>query len=83
VVEDEMPNGISRETYEKMGADDKLNVLYDLHKDTYKCTCEAQEKLAILEKKVDQRRKIDSTVAAGMGLVGGATVWIVKWIAGK
>ena len=78
-----MLNGISRETYEQMAVNDKLNVLYDLHKDTYKCACEAKEKIIILEQKVDRRRKIDSTVAAGMGLVGGAAVWIVKWVGGK
>jgi len=82
-VEDEMPNGISRETYEQMAVNDKLNVLYDLHQDTYKLAYEAKEKIIILEQKVDRRRKIDSTVAAGMGLVGGAAVWIVKWVGGK
>ena len=78
-----MPNGISRETYKQMPSDDKLNVLFDLHKDTYNCACEANDKITILEKKVDQRRKIDTTVAAGMGFIGGATVWIIKWIGGK
>ena len=78
-----MANGISRETYEKMPADDKLNVLFDLHKDTQRCACDVETRLIGLEKKVDRKRKIDTTVAAGMGLVGGATVWIIKWISGK
>ena len=76
-------NGITRETYEKMPADDKLNVLFDLHKDTHKCACDTEARLIGLEKKVDRKKKLDTTVAAGMGLIGGAAVWVVKWIGGK
>ena len=78
-----MPNGISKETYRDMPDSDKLNVLFDLHKDIQKCACETQDKLDSLEKKVDRKRKMDTTVAAGMGLIGGAAVWIVKWVGGK
>ncbi len=76
-------NGISKETYRDMQDSDKLNVLFDLHKDIQKSTYETQENLIRLEKKVDKKRKLDTTVAAGMGFVGGAAVWVVKWIGGK
>jgi hypothetical protein len=75
-------NGITKETYEKMPVDDKLNVLFDLHKDTQKCACETQENLVRLENKVDRKKRLDTTVAAGMGLIGGAAVWVVKWVGG-
>jgi len=48
-------NGITRETYEKMPADDKLNVLFDLHKDTQRSAHDNEERLISLEKKVDRR----------------------------
>lgn len=69
-------NGISKETYRDMQDSDKLNVLFDLHKDTQKCVCDTQEDLIRLEKKVDKKRKIDTTVAAIAGFIGGAIAHI-------
>ena len=71
-----MPNGISRETYRQMSADDKLNVLFDFHKDTHQCACDTQKKLIELEKKVDRKRKLDTGVAAVAGAVSGALAYL-------
>lgn len=57
-------NIISRETFGDMNTDSKLNVMFDLHMDT-------NQRLQILEKKVDRRRKYDTALAGITGLIGG------------
>ena len=68
-----MPNGISKETFEGMDSDSKLNVLYDLAVDQHECTCR-------LESKFDKRQKYDLTIAGMMGFVGGFIAHLVGWI---
>ena len=62
---------IARETFQRMPDSNKLDVLFDAMMDINKCSCETRDHIATLEKKVDHRKKIDTSVAAGTGLVGG------------
>lgn len=57
-------NIISHDTFECMDENSKLNVMFDLHVDT-------NNRLQILEKKVDRRRKFDTAFAGITGFVGG------------
>ena len=72
-------NGITRETFEHMNADDKLNVLFDFLNEAYRCTCEAKENLELLHAKIEKKKKIDSMIAGGGGMVGG----FIAFISGK
>ncbi len=77
-----MPSGISRETFEGMEQDSKLIVLYDYVADVYKCAYEIQKQVETLEKKVDRRKKFDTSMATGAGLVGGFVAHFIGWIGG-
>ena len=64
-------NGISRETYEQMDQDSKLNVLFDYALESHKCACDVQGRIEKLEKKVDRRKRFDTSVSAVTGVIGG------------
>ena len=62
-----MSNSISRETFQGMETDSKLDVLFD-----YSLTmC---EDIKVLKK----RRKLDTMFSGGMGFVGGFTAVLAK-----
>jgi hypothetical protein len=77
-----MTPGISRETFEGMDPGSKLNVLYDYASDAHKYVCETQKQIEALEKKVDRRKKFDTSMATGAGLVGGFVAHFIGWIGG-
>jgi len=62
---------LPRETYQRMPTDSKLDVLFDMATETYKCNCAVSDKFLALEKKVDKRKPFDTSVAGGSGLIGG------------
>jgi hypothetical protein len=56
---------VERETYKDLPDSNKLDVLYDLH-------VESQLEIKKLSEKVDKKKRIDTTVSAFFGFVGGA-----------
>ena len=73
-------NGISRETFEHMNDSDKLNVLFDFLNEAYRCTCEAKEDLRKLNIKIARKKKFDTMVAGGGGILGGYLAFLSgKW----
>ncbi|MEN6463644.1 MAG: hypothetical protein ABFD62_00540 [Syntrophaceae bacterium] len=64
-------NGISRETFEAMNDSSKLNVLYD-------CAISSNQKMTALEKKVDRRKVIDTSVAGVSGVIGGMIAFFTQ-----
>jgi hypothetical protein len=56
---------MERETYKDLPDSNKLDVLLDLH-------IECQEKIEKLSEKLDKKTKVDTTVSAFFGFVGGA-----------
>ena len=71
-----MANGITRETFEGMDQNSQMLVLFDYAKDSHQCSCNTETKLNELEKKFDRRKRADSIMAAGGGLVGGALAFL-------
>lgn len=64
-------DGISRETFEQMDSDSKLNVLFDYAVDAHK-TAELAHKISeALDKRISKGHKVDMVVAGVMGFVGG------------
>jgi len=61
----------TRASYSKMPVRNKLDVLYDSIVDINKCSCETRDSLSLLEKKVNGRKKFDSSVSAFFGFIGG------------
>ena len=62
-----MSSSISRETFQGMETDSKLDVLFD-----YSLTmCEDIQALK-------KRKKIDTVISGGMGFVGGFTAMLAK-----
>lgn len=66
-------NVIERETYEHLNLDDKVNVLFDYVKYLSKKAEETNEKL-------DRKAKVDTTMSAVMGFVGGIVAVIGKFL---
>lgn len=64
-------DGISRETFERLDTDSKLNVLFDFALNANKTAIVAHETVEKLTEAVRRRRKLDTTIAAAMGLLGG------------
>lgn len=64
-------NGISRETFAEMPVESKLNVLFDIALEQHQCACNVEEKLNLMEDKLNRSKKIDKGVAAGAGFMGG------------
>lgn len=62
---------ITRATFSVMPAKDKLNVLFDLAQRNHNCACKTEKKLETLEKKFDRRKKVDTSIAASFGFIGG------------
>lgn len=56
---------ISKETFEQLDADSKLNVLFDL-------IVASNTTRQALDEKLDRKKRIDTTVSAFFGFVGGA-----------
>lgn len=76
-------NGISRETFVEMNQASRDAVLFDFMRDL-KQNQEAQcQKLDTLNTKFERRKKFDTTVSAGAGLVGGAVVMLFRGLFGK
>lgn len=88
-----MPNGlpIDIETFRKLNTQDaKLDALFDvlafMHNAGYECSADREVRLKNCEdrfRKLEARKKFDTTIASMAGLVGGATVWLIKWAMGK
>jgi len=57
-------DGISKETFEQMDVNSKLNVLFDYAE-------EAIQVAKDLDKKIEKRKKFDTVTAAAMGFLGG------------
>jgi len=64
-------NNISRETFEQMDTDSKLNVLFDYAVDANKIAKIAHEISEGLDKKINKGHKVDMLIAGMMGFVGG------------
>jgi len=62
---------VTRESYSRMPVENKLDVLYDSIADINKCSCYTRDNLAMLEKKVNGKRKLDTSVSAFFGFIGG------------
>ena len=71
-----MPDGISKETFKGFDTDSKLNTLFDY-------TIDTRIDVSEIRVQITKRKKIDTTVAGMMGLVGGAAVMFGKWVMGK
>ncbi len=75
-------NNITRDTFAEMDENSKLNILFDLLDNAYKCACDTKDKLETLEKKVDNRKKFDTTIAGGAGVIGGIIAHMGEWLIG-
>ena len=65
-----MPNGISRETWNKLKNDkDRQNILFDLMLDTNHRV-----------RKLETRKKLDTAVSGMGGILGGAVVMFLQWL---
>lgn len=69
-------DGITRETFEAMLVDSKLNILFDLAQDQYKCFCKTEIQLTALDKRLNKRKKIDTTSATIAGFFGGIIAYL-------
>lgn len=90
-----MPNLIPTEEFEKIAdVNVKLNILFSYVSDIYKDAQDrfdkqfeiCQDRLDncnVRFKKLDNRKKFDTTFSGIMGLVGGGIVWLGKTILGK
>jgi len=67
---------VTRESYSRMPVENKLDVLYDSIADINRCSCDTRDNLATLEKKVNGKRKLDTSVSAFFGFVGGVVALI-------
>lgn len=64
-------DGISRETFKPMNVESKLDVLFDYAVEARETAKIAHQTVQNLTETVKGRKKIDTTVAAFMGVVGG------------
>jgi hypothetical protein len=71
---------ISKDSYGKLPVDNKLDILYDFLVDNKKDHDEIRASGARTEAKLNNRKKIDTTMAAFMGFVGGVTGFLAKSI---
>ena len=78
-----MANAISKETYKGFDVDSKLNVLFDYAIESHRCAMANEEKIEILDKKFDRRKRFDTAVSGASGFIGGAVMVFIKWVAGK
>jgi hypothetical protein len=88
-----MANGlpIDLETFRKLQSQDaKLDALFDvlvfMHSAGYECEEDREARLSTCEKRfaaLETRKKFDTGLAGGTGLIGGAIVWFIKWFADK
>lgn len=79
-----MPNLIPSEEFEKItDMSVKLNILFSYISDIYIESQTHWNNYNIRFKKLENRRKIDTTFSGVMGLVGGGIVWLGKTIFGK
>ena len=78
-----MSNSISKETYKGFDVDSKLNVLFDYATESHRCAVINEEKIEALDKKFDRRKRVDTAVSGAYGLIGGALMVAIKWVAGK
>jgi len=70
-------NGISKETFRELENDrERTDIIFDLLKDLFDCSCKTDERVERLERKFERKKRVDSAVAAGGGLVGGFIAWI-------
>ncbi|OGP67100.1 MAG: hypothetical protein A2031_07930 [Deltaproteobacteria bacterium RBG_19FT_COMBO_43_11] len=67
---------ITRATFTGMPTKDKLNVLFDLTQGTLRVGCENKEALELLDKKVNKRWKLNASIAAVTGFLGGVCAHI-------
>ena len=71
-----MPDGISKETFKGFDTDSKLNTLFDY-------TIDTRADVSEIKKQIVNKRKVDTTVAACMGFVGGFAAMAGRWLVGK
>jgi len=71
-----MPDGITKETFKGFDTDSKLNTLFDY-------TIDTKADISEIKQQISKRKKIDTTVAACMGFIGGFAAMAGKWIVGK
>lgn len=69
---------ISEITFKNMPTPNKLDTMFDLMVVNYENEQTLAKDLAALNQKVERRKKFDTGVAASMGLIGGAVVWLGK-----
>ena len=70
-----MANQVTKETYEKLPVENKLDVLYDYITNVH-------SKAVVIEEKLDKRKGFDVTVSGFMGLVGGIVAVVGKSLYG-
>jgi len=88
-----MPNGlpIDIETFRNLkSADAKLDALFDvlahMNSSGFECGTNREVRLIKCEQRfqrLEARKRFDTTFAGSAGLVGGALVWVLKWMIGK
>jgi hypothetical protein len=88
-----MPNGlpIDIKTFRALKSQEaKLDALFDvlvvMHSAGYECETDRESRLVKCEdrfRKLEARKKFDTSTAGFAGFVGGAAVWAMKWILGK
>lgn len=78
-----MANGITRATFDSMDADAKLGVLFDYAHDQHARSCATRDQLEELKEKFERRKRFDTTISGGSGIIGGALAMLLKWVIGK
>ena len=71
-----MSHGITKETFMGFDTDSKLNALFDYMID-------AKFDISEIKMEINKKRKIDTTIAGAMGLVGGFAAMMGKWVVGR
>jgi len=64
-------NGISRDTFEQMNEQSKLNVLFDYITESAQDFKVLKDTCLALKDRIDSRRKFDTTTAGVTGFMGG------------
>ena len=88
-----MPNGlpIDLQSFEDLNSvDAKLKAIFTvvthMYSAGYECGKDRESRLRKCEERflrLERRKAMDTTVSGIMGLVGGALIWVLKWMAGK
>lgn len=76
-------DGISRDTFEQMDTDSKLNVLFDYAVNACETAKTAHDISEKLDKRISKGHKVDMFLAGTMGFIGGLVGFVGKAIFGR